>query len=124
MSGISAAAVKQLRERTGLPMMDCKQALAEAHGDADAAVDILRKRGAQIFAKRSDRETDFGRMGIFAGLDRDACAMVEVKCESDPVAATTSLSSLPTPPPSNWPPVPAPRRWTNFWTSPRPRNPG
>ena len=86
MPGITATAVKQLRDRTGLPMMDCKQALEEAQGDADTAVDLLRKRGAQIFAKRSDRETDFGRMGIYAGVDRKAGAMVEVKCESAPVA--------------------------------------
>lgn len=94
MSEITAAAVKSLRDRTGLPMMDCKQALSETAGDADAAVDLLRKRGAQIFAKRSDRDTDFGRIGIYASLPEKVGAMVELKCESAPVAGHEEFIQL------------------------------
>lgn len=85
MAGITAADVKALRERTGLPMMDCKNALSEAEGDMDQAVDLLRKRGLQVASKRADRATDFGRFGIFADPDAGVAAMVEVKCESAPV---------------------------------------
>lgn len=94
MAEITAAAVKALRERTGLPMMDCKAALAEAGGDADKAVDVLRKKGLQLNAKRSDRETDFGRMGIYASLDGKVGAMVELKCESAPVAGHEEFIEL------------------------------
>lgn len=85
MSEISAADVKRLRERTGLPLMDCKSALTEAAGDQEAAIDILRKRGQQILSKRSDRDTSFGRFGIACGVGRKAGAIVELKCESAPV---------------------------------------
>lgn len=85
MAGITAADVKALRERTGLPMMDCKNALAEAEGDADKAVDLLRKRGLAVASKRADRATDFGRFGIYTDIDSGKAAMVEIKCESAPV---------------------------------------
>ena len=83
MSAITAEAVKSLRERTGLPMMDCKKALAEAAGNEDAAVDLLRKKGAKVAAERSGRETAFGRIGVYASPT--VGAMVELKCESAPV---------------------------------------
>jgi len=62
MAEITAAQVKALRERTGLPMMDCKVALTEANGDADKAVEILRKRGADAADKKAGRETGEGRI--------------------------------------------------------------
>ncbi len=85
MSQITASDVKQLRERTGLPLMDCKSALAEAGGDQEKAIELLRKRGQAILSKRSDRETSFGRFGIACGVDRKSGAMVELLCESAPV---------------------------------------
>ena len=85
MTTITAADVKKLRERTGLPLMDCKKALGEADGDQDLAVELLRKRGQTILQKRSDRVTDFGRFGLFFGTDQPAGAIVELKCESAPV---------------------------------------
>jgi len=94
MVAISAAEVKSLRERTGLPMMDCKQALTECNGDAEAAVRWLRERGAQVLSKRSDRETAFGRFGIFASFDPPVGAMVELKCESSPVAQNEEFIQL------------------------------
>jgi elongation factor Ts len=82
---VTAAAVKELREKTGLPMMDCKKALTECDGNQDAAVQWLRERGAQVFEKRAGRATAFGRFGLYIGLDKDSGAMVELKCESAPV---------------------------------------
>lgn len=84
MAEITAAAVKELRELTGQPMMDCKNALAEAGGDKDAAVRILRERNKKVQETRLGRDTEFGRIGVYnAG---NVAAMVEVLCESAPVA--------------------------------------
>jgi elongation factor Ts len=94
MSQITATAVKQLREKTGLPMMDCKSALQESGGDESKAIEILRKRGAAVMAKRLDRETAFGRFGLYCGIDRPAGAIVELKCESAPVAANDEFVQL------------------------------
>jgi len=85
MTTISAAAVKAFRERTGLPLMDCKQALQEAGGNEEMAFEVLRKKGKQLSDKRSDRETAFGRFGMYIGTDRKVGAMVELLCESAPV---------------------------------------
>lgn len=86
MANITAADVKALRERTGLPMMDCKQALTEAEGNADKAVEILRKRGAAAAEKKAGRETAEGRIGLFVRPDRKAGALVELRCETAQVA--------------------------------------
>jgi elongation factor Ts len=86
MANITAADVKALRERTGLPMMDCKQALTEAEGNADKAVEILRKRGAAAAEKKAGRETAEGRIGLFVSPDRKAGALVELRCETAQVA--------------------------------------
>jgi elongation factor Ts len=94
MAGITAAQVKDLRERTGLPMMDCKKALSECDGDAERAVQWLRERGAQVLSKRADRETSFGRFGIFASFDPPIGAMVELKCESAPVTQNDEFVQL------------------------------
>lgn len=94
MSEISAASVMALRKKTGLPMMDCKSALAEAEGNEDKAVEILRKRGLQLNAKRSDRETSFGRFGLYIGLNKPAGAMVELQCESAPVTSNEEFIAL------------------------------
>lgn len=85
MSEITAAKVKAFRERTGLPLMDCKQALTEAGGDEQKAYELLRMRGEKLGDKRADRETAFGRFGIYSGHDKQAGAIVELKCESAPV---------------------------------------
>ena len=66
MAEISASAVKALRERTGLPLMECKAALTEAGGDEAKAVAILREKGVKARDKSADRETAFGRFGLFA----------------------------------------------------------
>jgi elongation factor Ts len=94
MAGITAAQVKDLRERTGLPMMDCKKALSECDGDQQRAVQWLRERGAQVLSKRMDRETSFGRFGIHASFDPPVGAMVELKCESAPVTQNEEFVQL------------------------------
>ena len=94
MAEITAAAVMALRKKTGLPMMDCKSALAEAGGDEDKAIELLRKRGAQVLAKRSDRETSFGRCGLYCGSDKPKGAMVELMCESAPVTSNEEFVQL------------------------------
>lgn len=94
MAQITAAAVKAFRERTGLPLMDCKKALQEAGGDEDQAVEVLRKRGQQLADKRSDRETAFGRFGLCLGTDKKVGAMVELLCESAPVTTNEDFVQL------------------------------
>lgn len=94
MPEITAAAVKRLREKTGLPLMDCKSALQECGGDEEQAIEWLRKRGAKLMVSRAGRETSFGRFGVFAGLDQPAGGIVELKCESDPVAKNEEFVQL------------------------------
>src|SRR6476646_5496279 len=86
MAEITAALVRALRDETGLPMMDCKKALQDSSGDKEAAKRNLRERGIKLSESRSTRETAFGRFGIYCGVDKKAGAIVEVKCESAPVA--------------------------------------
>ena len=94
MAEVTAAAVKAFRERTGLPLMDCKKALQEANGDEEQAIEVLRKRGQQLADKRSDRETAFGRFGIHKGTDKNVGAMVELLCESAPVTTNDEFIQL------------------------------
>jgi elongation factor Ts len=86
MAEISAAMVKALRERTGLPMMDCKKALQETGGDEQQAVDWLRKQGIKTKETRIGRETSAGRIAVYADHARGVGAMIELMCESAPVA--------------------------------------
>lgn len=83
---ISAADVKALRDRTGAGMMDCKQALEEAGGDTERAIEILRKKGAASAAKRSARGTEEGVVASYVHADNRQGALVEVQCETDFVA--------------------------------------
>jgi elongation factor Ts len=94
MAEISAAAVKALRDKTGLPMMECKRALVEADGDAAAAEEALRKSGKKTMESRSGRETSSGRIGVFASLKPPVGALVELQCESAPVANNEEFVQL------------------------------
>ena len=94
MPEITAAAVMALRDKTGLPMMECKKALHECGGDAEKAVDWLRKQGIKTQALRADRETAFGRLAVYTDLVKGVAAMVEVKCESAPVANSPDFKAL------------------------------
>jgi elongation factor Ts len=86
MSEIKAADVKALRERTGAAMMDCKGALAEAGGDLDRAVEILRVKGQASAAKRSGRSTGEGVIASYVHATGKIGVLVEVQCETDFVA--------------------------------------
>ncbi len=91
---ISAADVKALRDRTNLPMMDCKAALIEAGGDAEKAIEILRTKHKDAAVKRGDRETAEGRVAVYADVATKAGAIVEVRCESAPVAKAPDFVKL------------------------------
>lgn len=92
MNEISAKAVKQLRDRTGAGMMDCKRALQEAGGDLDKAVAALRERGLAKAGKRAGRATSEGSIGM--ALGGTVGALVEVGCETDFVARTDAFAKL------------------------------
>src|SRR6059058_768559 len=94
MSTISAPAGKSLRNRTNAPMMDCKAALTEANGDLDKAADILRKRNKAIQDKKGERETAEGRIAAFIDLGKQVGALVEMRCESAPVAKTEQFIQM------------------------------
>ncbi len=92
MTTISAALVKELRERTGAGMMDCKKALSETGGDLEAAVDWLRKKGLAAAAKKAGRATSEGLIGLWLG--ERAGALVEVNSETDFVARNATFQEL------------------------------
>ncbi len=86
MPDISASAVKELRERTGLPMMECKKALAATGGDQEAAVKQLREQGLKTQETRLGRDTSAGRIAVFADVPGKVGSMIELLCESAPVS--------------------------------------
>jgi elongation factor Ts len=88
VSTVSASDVKALRERTGAGMMDCKAALAEAEGDVDRAIEILRVKGQASAAKRSGRATSEGVVASYIHATGKVGVLVEVQCETDFVART------------------------------------
>lgn len=94
MTEISAAAVKSLRDKTGLPIMKCKEALQTTGGDEQAAIEYLRKDNIKVQASRVDRETAFGRMGLFTDWEKGVGALVELLCESAPVAQSAEFIAL------------------------------
>ena len=83
---ITAEAVKQLRERTGAGMMDCKKALVETQGDLDAAAELMRKQGLAKADKKASRVAAEGVIALEKSADGKSAAMVEVNCETDFVA--------------------------------------
>lgn len=83
---ITAAQVNELRQKTGAGMMDCKKALTESNGDFEKAVEILRKKGAAVAAKRADKSANEGIVLTKLSADNRAAAIVEVNCETDFVA--------------------------------------
>ena len=91
---ISATQVKELREKTGAPMMDCKHALTEAKGDMDQAIIILRKRGIASMQKKAARVTSEGSVASYIHAGGKIGVLVEVNCESDFVARTDDFKEL------------------------------
>jgi len=94
MANISAAQVKELREKTGAPMMDCKQALTEAKGNQEDAIVLLRKKGVSVAAKKATRVTSEGAVGHYIHAGGKIGVLVEVTCESDFVARTDDFKDL------------------------------
>lgn len=94
MANITAADVNKLRKQTGAGMMDCKNALVEANGDFEAAVDILRKKGQKIAAKRADREATEGAVIAKASADNKRGVIISLNCETDFVAKNESFVEL------------------------------
>ncbi|NOZ40440.1 MAG: translation elongation factor Ts [Planctomycetes bacterium] len=94
MAEITAAMVKQLRDDTQLPMMECKKALNESNGDVEAAKQALRESGKKFMGKRQDRSTDEGRIGVYASIADGVGSIVELQCESAPVATNEEFVEL------------------------------
>jgi elongation factor Ts len=94
MSEIKAGDVKELRERTGAGMMDCKRALQETSGDMDAAVDYLRKKGAAAADKRVGKDAREGVVESYIHHSRKVGVLVELNCETDFVARTDQFLEL------------------------------
>ncbi len=94
MPEITAAAVKALREKTNLPMMDCKKALEATDGDEAAAIDKLRKEGKKMMEGRGGRETSSGRIAQYIDTGKKVGAMIELRCESAPVANNEEFMAL------------------------------
>ncbi|MGE3802319.1 MAG: translation elongation factor Ts [Candidatus Kapaibacterium sp.] len=86
--------IKNLRERTGAGMADCKKALEEANGDMEGAIDILRKKGAATAAKRADKAADEGMIATAVADDHKSAAVVEINCETDFVARNAEFSTF------------------------------
>lgn len=91
---ISADVVKKLRDKTNAGMMDCKNALNESGGDMEKAVELLRKRGLDIAAKKSSRTTKEGVIGSYIHSNHKIGVMIEVGCESDFVAKNEQFKAL------------------------------
>lgn len=94
MTEITAAMVKELREKTGAGVLDCKNALAEAGGDLERAVEILREKGLADAAKRMGREANEGIIGSYVHAGSRVAALVELNCETDFVARTEEFQAL------------------------------
>jgi len=94
MAEITAAQVKQLRDKTGAGMMECKAALTEANGNMEEAITLLRKRGLAQAAKRAGRTTAQGMIGSYIHMGGKIGVLVEVNCESDFVARTDDFNNL------------------------------
>jgi len=94
MADISAALVKELRDKSGAGMMDCKNALVEAKGDLDKAGEILRKKGIAKATKKADRVANEGRIEAYIHLGSKLGVLLEVNCETDFVANTDDYATF------------------------------
>jgi len=94
MSDVTAGAVKSLREKSGAGMIDCKNALVEANGDENAAMEILRKKGMASAGKKAGRVTAEGAVGPYIHMGGKVGVLVEINCESDFVARGEEFQQL------------------------------
>lgn len=91
---VTSQMVKELRERTGAPMMDCKRALVESEGDLEKAIDLLRKQGMATAAKKAGRHAGEGIVGSYIHAGGKIGVLVEINCETDFVARTDDFQEL------------------------------
>ena len=91
---ITAAQVNDLRQRTGAGMMDCKRALEEANGDVQKAIEILRKKGASVAAKRAEKSANEGLVVTKVSDDKKSATILEINCETDFVAKSEDFVNL------------------------------
>lgn len=91
---ITSAQLKELRDLTGISVMQCKKALEEAGGDMDKAKIILQKKGGEIALKKSDRELGAGAIGSYVHSTAEVAALVQLSCETDFVAKNTEFAAL------------------------------
>lgn len=91
---ISISQVKKLREKTSMSITDCKKALESSNGNIEKALQILKKKGADILAKKKGRETKEGLIGIYLHQNEKVAAMVKVSCESDFVARNEEFKNF------------------------------
>lgn len=94
MAKIELSLIQELRTRTGLGMMDCRKALEESNGDIEKAIEVLRKKGAAVAAKRSDRETAQGLVHAYIHPGSQLGVLVEINCETDFVARTQDMADF------------------------------
>ncbi|PQJ15873.1 translation elongation factor Ts [Aureicoccus marinus] len=94
MANITAADVNKLRKATGAGMMDCKKALVEAEGDFDKAIELLRKKGQKVAAKRADRDSSEGAAIAKVNADNTQGVIISLNCETDFVAKNETFVSL------------------------------
>ena len=94
MSEVSAALVRELRDKTGAGMMDCKRALGESNGDLEKAVVVLREKGLAAAAKRATRAASEGTVGSYIHAGGKIGVLIEVNCETDFVARTPQFQAL------------------------------
>lgn len=94
MAKVDIALIQKLRERTGLGMMDCKKALEESNGDIEKAIELLRKKGAAVAAKRSDKATAEGLIHAYIHPGAQLGVLIEINCETDFVARTEDIKQF------------------------------
>ncbi|OHB75435.1 MAG: translation elongation factor Ts [Planctomycetes bacterium RBG_16_64_10] len=124
MAQISAAAVKDLRDKTQLPMMECKRALEETHGDQAAAIRYLREQGKKTMATRLGRTTEAGRIALFSRIDPGVGGMIELQCESAPVANHEQFRQLADDLVTQLATGPGAQTADALWSQPSPSHPG
>jgi len=94
MAEITLALIQELRERTGIGMMDCKKALTEAQGDIDKAIELLRKKGALLAEKRAGQATAEGIVHAYIHPGNLVGVLIEINCETDFVARTKDMAAF------------------------------
>jgi elongation factor Ts len=124
MPEITAAMVKQLRDETQVSMMECKKALQDSGGDFNVAKQKLREAGIKTMAARADRATGEGRIAISCGLDKPTAAIIELQCESAPVANNDEFVQLANDLAQQLASGPGAKSADDLWTQPSPSQKG